>query len=204
MGKLKAQYEQIVSARKELTEQINALSVDETVKTYLEAINRNNALAAKQRQLHKQIKTEEYQTCHHIWVNTFHFYDSYEGRGYNYSGCVKCGLDRKVFYLKEKYRDLDLLTEEERIMYDFIKSNGCQGGTKTDLSCDLDLAKAIYKKIKEACPNINDQTAIKYLEVALEDIRNNKVSDERKENRAKRLSLKPDFNKWTVTSIQEH
>ena len=67
---------------------------------------------------------------------------------------------------------------------------------ETKLVCNLDLAKAIYSKIKEAHPDIDDETARKYFEISLDDIRNIKVNDERKKSRAKRLSLNPDFNKW--------
>ena len=36
----------------------------------------------------------------------------------------------------------------------------------------------------------------KYFEIVLENIRNIKVNDERKCDRAKRLSLNPEFDKW--------
>ena len=125
--------------------------------------NKNEQLVCQQKDLYKQMKIDEYSFCNHIWVNTLHDYDSFEGRSYNYHGCIKCGLDQRVFYLSEQYRDLDL-------------------------------AKAIYSKIKEAHPDIDDETARKYFEIVLYNIRENKVSDERK---AKRLSLSPEFNKWT-------
>ena len=77
-------------------------------------------------------------------------------------------------------------------------------GIDSNLLCDLDLAMAIYKKIKEVHPYIDDELAVKYLEASLHKIRNIEVSDERKENRAKRLSLKPDFNKWTESDVMKH
>ena len=46
--------------------------------------------------------------------------------------------------------------------------------------------------------NGNDLIAIKYFEIALDNIRNIDVSDERKVNRAKRLALMPSFNKWML------
>lgn len=62
---------------------------------------------------------------------------------------------------------------------------------ETNIVCDLDLACEIYSKIKEAHPDIN----------ALDHIRNTKVSDDRKVNRAKRLSLNPNFKRWNASDI---
>lgn len=73
---------------------------------------------------------------------------------------------------------------------------GYYEGIRIEKLCDFDLAKAIYTKIKEAHPNIDDETARKYFEVSLNDISEIKVNDERKTNRAKRLSLDSKFNKW--------
>ena len=71
-------------------------------------------------------------------------------------------------------------------------------------SSDLDLAKAIYSKIKESHPDIDDETARKYFEIALDNIRKIKVNDERKVSRAKRLSLSPKFNKWTGCDVSSY
>ena len=83
-------------------------------------------------------------------------------------------------------------------MYDFMYGGVYRSGIDTKMFCDLDLAKAIYSKIREAHPNIDDETARKYFEIALDNIRNIKVTEERKANRAKRLLLIPGFNRWTL------
>jgi len=44
---------------------------------------------------------------------------------------------------------------------------------------------------------IDDLTAIKYFNHAIGNIRNIKVSEERKVKRAKRLSLSSGFNNWS-------
>ncbi len=74
-------------------------------------------------------------------------------------------------------------------------------GIKTNIDCDIDLARAIYARIKNAHPTIDDETAIKYLKIALNDIRNINVSNERKISRARRLSLNDDFNRWNARKI---
>ena len=115
MGNLKAKYDQIISERKDKIEKNNILEKDEKVKQYLLLCKQNKKLANEQADLYKQMKIEEYSSCNHIWVNTLQSYDSFEGRSCDYYGCVKCGLDKRVFYLKEKRHYLDLLTLDERI-----------------------------------------------------------------------------------------
>lgn len=197
MENLKEKYNQIVSERKDIINQINVLAENEIVKEYFALHQQNDKLASEQNDLYEQIKVGEYSSCYHIWVNTLHDRDRWEGRSYNYHGCVKCGLDKRVFDLMERFHDPSWLTLEQRVMYDFMRNHHSDYGIDSNLLCDLDLAKAIYAKIKEVYPDIDDECAVKYLKVALHNIRDTKVSDERKVNRAKRLSLKPEFNKWT-------
>ena len=63
-------------------------------------------------------------------------------------------------------------------------------------SCNLQLAMAIYNKIIEKYPDIDDETALKYFEIALDNIRDIKVSSKRKRSRAIRLNLNPNFSNW--------
>lgn len=141
--------------------------------------------------LYSEMKYDEYASCKHILINLT---DAF-GRKFC-QGCIKCGLDERV-ELNANF-DLDGFTEEQKVMYRYLKEHLLSGNVSTisfDI-CDLDLARAIYKKIKEAHPDIDDVTATKYFEIALDNIRNIEVSEERKKSRAKRLSLTPDFNKW--------
>lgn len=196
MENLKAKYQQLVAGRKDIIKQINDLGNDEIVKKYLALCNQDNSLSIQQKNLYSQMKTEEYSLCDHIWVNILQYYDHSEGRFYHYHGCIKCGLDQSVFLLMENTNDPKWLTPDQRIMYDFMRYHSYNSDVNTHLFCDLNLAKAIYSKLKEVHPNIDDETAVKYLSVALHNIRDTRVSDERKVSRAKRLSLNPNFNKW--------
>ncbi len=54
----------------------------------------------------------------------------------------------------------------------------------------------VLKQIKASSNN-----EIKYFNVAINDIRNKEVSDERKASRAKRLLLSPKFNKWIALML---
>ena len=158
----------------------------------------NKELSNLQEKLYKQVKVEEYSSCNHIWVSALQDYDGFEGRSLNYYGCIKCGLDGRVLLMK-RYPRLIHLTSDQKIMYDFmIGGNVYNKGINTNMLCNLNLAKAIYSRIKEVHPDIDDETVVKYLKVALYNIRDNKVSEERKESRAKRLSLSPKFDRWGV------
>lgn len=88
-------------------------------------------------------------------------------------------------------------------MYGYLKENCLYTlkGFETNIVCDLNLAQAIYSKIKQAHPNIDDETSMKYFETTLNDIRNIKVSEERKVSRAKRLSLHPNFTRWNSYDV---
>lgn len=196
MNTLKEEYEKITIERKIVLDEIKELSENEIVKKYFDLCKKNNNLATEQMELYTDIKTDEFLNCNHIWVNTLKDYDSYEGRTETYCGCIKCGLDERVLYLMEYNPDYHALTQEQQIMNDIMQNNYYNRGIHTNIFCNLDLAKAIYKRILETHPNISDSLARKYFEIALDNIRNIKVSDERKENRAKRLSLNKDFNKW--------
>lgn len=207
MENLKAKYDKILSQRKNLTEQINILANDENVRKYLELNKQKEELAKEQKKLYRKVKYEDYSSCNHIWVTTLSDYDSSEGRSYYYHGCIKCGLDKSLLRLSETFcggycNGIDMLTPSQRIMYDFMSTHSCGYGIYTNLLCDLDLAKAIYAKIKAAHPNVDDETAIKYLKVAIHNIKNIKVSEERKANRAQRLSLKPEFNRWPGLTVR--
>lgn len=197
MDDVRKQYEKTTLEIEELIRKMNSLKENEMVKRYFDLFIKENELAHQQRNLYRQLKTEDYESCNHIWVNIGR---SSEGlRRPNCSGCIKCGLDESIYQLIGPYRDLDCLTFKQQIMYDFMKRGGYKRkGIHTDVLCDFDLAKAIYSRIKETYPDIDDETAKKYFEIALADIREIKINDERKVSRAKRLSLSPKFNKWNV------
>ena len=195
MSELKKEYDEITEQRAVVIDELKQLKNNEVVKRYLELKEKNDSLYDKQLNLYDSIKREEYDECKHILVFSKIDYDRYEGRTYRSCGCIKCGLDNSVLD-----QERDWLTHTQKIMYDYLRKNHLNG-IKTDILCDIDLATSIYSKIKEAHPNIDDETAIKYFEIALDNIRNIEVNDERKISRAKRLSLSPKFKRWNGRDI---
>lgn len=196
MNLLEEKYKKIIEKRNNISIELKELLDNEAVKRYFELCHQDKNLSNRQKELYESIKKGQYLKCNHIWVNTLRDYDSYEGRTETYCGCIKCGLDERVIYMMEYNPDTSALTEDQKIMYEIINNTHYSKGINTNVGCNLELGMAIYKKIKEIHPNIQDGLARKYFEIALDNIRNIKVSDERKENRAKRLSLSKDFNKW--------
>ena len=131
----------------------------------------------------KEQNYRKYSKCNHILVKT-----SNEN-----CGCIKCGLNDIVLNFKR-----EALLPFAQNMYDYLKENNIKHlkGRITDVSCDMELARAIYLHIKLVHPEINDLLATKYFEIALDNIRNIEVSEKRKEGRAKRLGLHPSFIRW--------
>ncbi|MEE3342729.1 MAG: hypothetical protein VZS44_01405 [Bacilli bacterium] len=182
MKELDNEYTKMKEIRKKIKNEIKLLEEDKNVKKYIEL----------KKMLNYSLCNEQYDLCKHVLVYS-KVYDDKNKR----CGCIKCGLDESV--LDENRDDLSL---KNKIMYDYLKNHHSRiDGINTGNKCDLSLAQAIYFKLKEVYPNINDLTAIKYYEIALDNIRNIDVSKKRKESRAKRLSLKPNFNNWDAEDI---
>lgn len=195
MTDLKKEYNEIIEQRRRIIEEIQPLEENEIVKKYFELKRQNEILYEKQLALYKKMKNEEYDSCEHILVYSEIEHDRYEGRTYKKCGCIKCGLNENVLTSQRNW-----LQFNEKIMYDYLSEKRLRG-VETKIACDLDLAQAIYSKIKVAHPNLDDNTAKKYFEIALDDIRNIKVNDERKTSRAKRLSLDSKFKSWNREDV---
>lgn len=194
------EYEEIVKQREEIINKIRIFEESAVIKDYLELTEENKRLYEEQLNLYEDIKKDEYASCEHISVYSNINYDRYEGRTYKSCGCIKCGLDTSVLDC-----DSDILSFNKKIMYVFLKSqpmfDGRPKGINTEIACDLDLAQAIYSKIKEAHPNIDDKMATKYFEIELENIRNISESEREEMIRERRLPLNPNFNRWNASDV---
>ncbi len=193
------EYNKLVERKEEVEKAIKEFEESAIIKDYLELTEENKNLNEKQLLLYEDMKKEEYASCEHILVYSSIEHDRTEGRAYKDCGCIKCGLDTRALDLD---CDSNFLSPDKKIMYDYFQKNPFIGSLKgIEIACDLDLAKAIYSKIKQAHPNIDDETATKYFEIALDNIRNIPVNEERKINRARRLSLFSNFNRWNGSDV---
>ena len=195
MEDIRKKYNEIVNKRKEVIEELVILENSDIVSKYLRLKKENLELLEQEQELYTHIKKQSYASCKHLTIYTKVYYDYLDGKRYTSCGCMKCGLNSNVLDYDRKW-----LSIEERTMYDYLKKNMNFRST-SDVICDLSLAKAIYKKIKENHPGINDKLARKYFEIALDNIRSIPVNEKRKESRIKRLNLKSNFNKWNVKDV---
>ena len=195
MSNLKKEYEEIIEQRSMIVKKMKQQEENDAVKKYFELKKQNELLYEKQFTLYKKMKNEEYNCCEHILVYSKIERDKYEGRTYRSCGCIKCGLDNSILDCKREW-----LPFNQQVMHDYL-SEKYLSGRETKIACNLDLAQAIYSKIKATYSDIDDDTAVKYFGSALDNIRNIKVSDERKKNRAKRLSLNPKFKSWNGSDV---
>lgn len=200
-------HRQVSLAHKEILDKINALQNNKNSKEYQNLKSLEEELYLRKVILYREYRNKQYSSCNHIWVDRIKAYDQLDGKTHTYCGCIKCGLDGLVLYREDSTHLSDTFIGDFNIMYTFFKEHPNIQGTKgidTGISCNFILARAIYQKIKEVHPDINDDTAIKYLNVALYFIRNKKVSEARKANRAKRLVLEKKFNKWDESAIKHN
>lgn len=193
MSDIRKNYEEMLSEMKKINSRLEELMEDKQVQEYLALDGRRMELEPELLNLHTDRKKEEFSKCSHIWLPVSKNVDYYEGRSDIDYGCMKCGLDQRV--LSASYPEF--LSVDDKIMYNYLYQHyAIHQGIKSHTLCDLDLAHAMYSKIVEYHPEIDDVTALKYFEIALDNMRNIRVTDDRKESRVKRLMLKPGFHNW--------
>lgn len=186
------EYERIINLSNEIQTQIARLENTDLIKQYLELLHQNQKLLQKQKELYKKVKTEEYSSCDHLWIETITDYNFLK-TPFHYCSCVKCGLDQGVVYLINHGKPLSF---EQTIMYNFLKKHNLDNPNQinSNIKCDFSLAIVLYKKIEENHPDIDNITMQKYIQTALDSIRQNENDTKGKENRIKRLTLNPNFN----------
>lgn len=182
MEDLKSRHDKIVEERGAILEELKKLQENKVLKKYFELTEKNNELLYEQRKLIREIKINEYENCEHILVMTSYDYDNVEGRSEKFYGCIKCGLNQEVFRKVTGIFSRKFLTFEEQIMYDFIKGSYIHG-IHLNVMCDLNLGKSIYLRIKQNCPDIDDNKVCKYLKIALDNV------EKKEQNKEKRFAL---------------
>ena len=152
-----------------------------------------------------------YNSCEHLFICTQ--IRNCDGAALGFPGeireereykCIKCGLDPKCGLPRFGIKNLSLSSKVQIMTEYFRKNKRSFTESESDIVCDFNLARAIYFKIKESHPDIDDEKIVQYMKTALEDMRNIKVNEERKENRAKRLSLDSQFNRWDSDDVYPH
>ena len=179
---------------KKIEKKIWGLEEVPIVKKYLDLQKKKTELEIRRKNLHSLMKYGEYENCNHLWGISMDEYEEYD------CFCVKCGLNYKSLRLTNRGKE-DSLSFDERVMASVLKDKSFVNDADINIVCDRELAMALYKKIREYHPDIDDKTVIKYFEIALDNIRNIEVSEERKASRAKRLGLSKNFNRWSSMNV---
>ena len=192
MNKLEKEIAGLKKEVAELSSEKEKLDTNEIVINYLKIVellsNKEYLLADKKHQLRKSKINKEYikmkgkySKCHHYTIT-----DPKTG----YSTCILCDITNAG-----KFKNNPTIKE---VAMEIYQDN--EGG---DISmhavalqnrlyaCDPKMAKAIIKRIKEANNDIKRDELIKYFEIALDNMMDIEVSDERTKGRAKRLGVRP-------------
>ena len=181
---IKEKYQGLEQRKNDLQRQIKTLELDKTVQQYIALQTEKDKLESARWDLYRKMKLKEYKDCRHILI-----YSSID----SHKECVKCGLrdDVQLYYsaFEIPYYSLD------SIMYEHLEKCYFRG-LDTDICCDPELAHAIYKRLQAVYPDIHDQEGLQYLQHALLHISTIPVNEERKQSRARRLSLDSDFSGW--------
>lgn len=191
MSELSDKYENLKKVQENLTLHIKQLEREDTIMDYKRLNKELDNVMSEMYETYKLMKLDEYNNCNHLCVITDKNIDEYNGKNYYSVGCIKCGMNQKALSKPKSIRTID-----ENIMAESFCDESFDYSLIHDYEVDLELAHAIYNKIKENYPNINDKLATKYFEIALDNIRDIEVNESRKQSRIKRLGLKPNFKNW--------
>ena len=201
MGKYFEQFNELEEKRKQVQQRLDELEKDEKIIKLRELEHLRKELIEQKNNIERDATLERYQECDHLLVVSRIVYGRTNKAHKNF-GCLKCGLDDSLILednlIPRKYIDIN-----SYIRNNMLKWKTAISDKNTNIVCDIDLARAIYLRIIEYYPNIDDDTLKKYFIVALNDIRNINVNKKRKESRAKRLNLLPNYNYWNEESVTQ-
>lgn len=165
---------------------LDKLKSDKKVMLYTATQHKLRSLKLTQKVLEDDEYRDKLRYCKHICCPSTD--KRYPGNKFEH--CVACGLDSKI--AKRDYSGLD---RKERIMFDVVKEGyWVSQYIRFYPMCDYELAKAVYDRIIEKYPDIDTITMIKYMGIAVENMKEIPVSEERQKSRVKRLNLNPDYD----------
>lgn len=195
--------EEIRSYKSALNLKISKLEDLPEVREYIETLEELEYTSRLEKYAYKESRCEEFDNCKHLLITTL---IKPEGDTH-FRGCIKCGLDESAI----TRIGLPELSDEDKIMYDYLTGDGIfsfdsdEGNVdfdRSDVLCHLPVAKAIYKKIKDKKPELDDITAFIYFERALAHIRMHEVNIDRENSRIKRLSLNDEDALWYSNDVR--
>ena len=170
MDNLEKEYEVIKKKLDKIIEEGDyLLAQHEIIKSYL---NINEEIANLSQQLEvitKKINFNKWNSCNHMWFITKRTFDSGEGRSYDYCSCVKCNLSYEVFAEYEQ-RGKDVFENSQKAqMFEFLQEhNGAQyKGLSSNYFGNFNTIQSIYKEVKAANPNLDDNIILQLIKEKL-------------------------------------
>ena len=140
--------EKLKKEREKILEEIKFLEDTELIRRYIKVKEKENKLEEEINELYKEIKFNEYDKCNHLIIYT----------GFDKTickGCIKCGLEEQY-----RYYDYNCLSYNNKIMRDYLNQKGSMKGRIIKRTCNLELGKLIYSKLKEKNLAANEEMLI--------------------------------------------
>ena len=159
--------EELKKEKEEIINEIASLEETDMIKKYKKLKERKLFLLKEIYELHEKEKMKEYKNCNHVLISTTY---STKMSPVCYA-CIKCGLNAK-------YKFYNVFEQsEEGIMHRYLIRHGIKG-TIIDRTCDLDLARLIYSKLKEKGLALDDDMLIMNFTYVLDNInKENSIDD---------------------------
>jgi hypothetical protein len=161
-------FESLIQRQSEIDKEVKELRKDEKVQKYLELQTERENIRSVQSDLYTAFKEDQFDKCNHMWVTVLSDKDREEGCTYDYHGCVKCGLNKSVYYLVNLYGTTDMLSDDQKIMYEYLQTHDTVGRL-VKAKCDLTTATLFYRKLKRIHPNASDEVIAEYLKRLIRD-----------------------------------
>lgn len=163
MANIQNQYNYTLKERKKIKEELNQLKNEKFVKRYLLLQEKDRLLKQKENVLSNELLYHRFCSCKHILVYTEYEHDYFYKNTNRTFACVKCGLNSAVLKSHK-----DFLTDENQVMYKYLVEHPfLETSIELKTSCNFNLAKKVFEKVREKYPNIKNEMLKKYFYVAL-------------------------------------
>ena len=188
------------SVKEEITDiskQIEELTKNDAVIEYLLLCSEIDDLYDKEHSLCDDIRTQRILNCDHIFVNErINYSQEFSPEKQRYVNipasselkCIKCSLNAKRILRPGKEMLTHLVSRNSVIISDYAKTIKLRSFEPLQYP-SFDLGSAVYQRILERNPDIDEETAKRYYESAMRNIIGKDMPKAKHIDRAKRLNF---------------
>lgn len=202
--------EELINEKKEVLEdinktceQINELEKNSAVQEYLKLKKSIKELNRREENIQSDIDIEEILNCDHIFANEKLNVLSEPKNGMIVKTlcssdlrCIKCGLHinwlrgdlYEKHYANSQVREIRMKAMKSKIAHEYFRQNKLRSFNPTSY-LSVELALAIYARIIECNPGIDEVTAKVYFEHAMRNILKDNIPNEKHKDRVRRLDM---------------